>query len=494
MYLGIDCGTQSTKVVVFDPQTEGITAQSSVKHNIITDSSGRSEQKASWWIDALRRALQNLFKENPEIKPAAIQAMGVSAQHHGLVMLDEKLEVLGNVKLWNDTSTAAENDEIVASSGGMSELFKRIGTTMPVGYTASKVLWTKRNKPELYSKMRHLLLPHDYINFWLTGEICSDYSDASGTGFFNAAKGEWSEETIDIIDDSGILKKALPFISDWRVPIGRIRREIAEEFGFNTDTLVSSGGGDNAMAAIGTGNITQGRATMVLGTSGVINVYTDVFPEHLDPMLQVINLNNDAWLITTCTLNATSSTALLQKFLDIDIAAFNELLQQSAPGAEGISIFPYYGGERMPPLPNAQGVIKGLNYNNFTKSNLIRASAEAVILNLKWGYDLMTRSISKPDGFRITGGGANNMTWIQIAADIIDNKFIRLQSNEGSAFGAALQAMYAVEKEKDLRAICDKYVKIENNTLTTADKNNAEFYRNYYIEYSNELKREFFKQ
>ena len=269
IYLGIDCGTQGTKAVLFDSDNGRIITRGYAPHAIVSDASGRREQKTEWWIAALKTAVHAALRESGR-EPAEVAAIAVSGQQHGLVMIDDRGKVLRDVKLWNDTETAAENERLIAEVGGPDKIWDLISTNLPVGYTASKVCWVSRHEPETYAKLGHILLPHDYLNYWLTGEIVMEAGDASGTGFFDVASRSWSAKMVEAIDSSGILARALPPIVSAREPIGPIRKTVAEEFGLSPRTLVACGSGDNVMGAVGTASVSPGRVTMGLDRKSVV--------------------------------------------------------------------------------------------------------------------------------------------------------------------------------------------------------------------------------
>jgi xylulokinase len=222
MYLGIDCGTQGTKVVLLDPESGAIVARGHASHAIISEANGRREQKTEWWITALRQALKQLFAQTRHT-PGEVAAIAVSGQQHGLVMLDGKGSVVRDVKLWNDTETTAANEKLCNAAGGERRIRNLIGTTIPVGFTASKVAWVREHEPETWERVEHVLLPHDYVNFWLTGEYATDAGEASGTGYFDVATRTWSKHMADLIDPSGRLERSLPRIVSPLEAIGTVR-------------------------------------------------------------------------------------------------------------------------------------------------------------------------------------------------------------------------------------------------------------------------------
>lgn len=496
MYLGIDCGTQGTKVVLLDPESGALVARGHASHSIISGANGRREQKAEWWIDALRTALKDLFSQTTR-SPADVRAIAVSGQQHGLVMLDGEGAVVRNVKLWNDTETTGANEKLFNAAGGERRIRSLIGTTIPVGFTASKVAWVRQHEPEIYEKVQHVLLPHDYVNFWLTGEYTTDAGEASGTGYFDVLTRTWSSHMADLIDPSGRLERALPRIASPLEPIGTIRPEVAAEFGFSPGTLVACGSGDNVMGALGTGNVTAGRATLGLGTSGVLNIHADRLSESVDPSIYVFCGLDGGWLPTIATMNATSTTTLLQQLFEVEISEVENLIASASPGAGGVRMFPYFSGERIPALPRARGVIKGLSADNMTRANLMRAGAEAVAFGLKWGYELLSRSFERAEQFRLTGGGANSAAWRQILADVFDIDVIRVKCDEGGAFAAALLALTVDQRAQGssvtLYDVCERYVELDETRAAQPRPEVAARYKELFAAFTETIANEDFE-
>ena len=261
---GIDLGTQSCKIVLYDYEKKSIAEMSQVPLEMITGSDGRREQKAQWFDEALKAAFAKLSRGARK----TIQALGVSGQQHGFVPLDERGRALYNVKLWCDTSTQEECEELTLAAGGEASLIREAGLPMRVGYTAPKVLWLKKHRPRDFARLARILLPHDYINFLLTGNYCAEFGDASGTALFDVRKRVWSKMVSSLIDPRiyGCLPPLLPAGS----PAGFVTAEAAAAYGIPQGALVSSGGGDNMMGAIGTGAVRDGFLTMSLGTSGTL--------------------------------------------------------------------------------------------------------------------------------------------------------------------------------------------------------------------------------
>ena len=267
--LGIDNGTQSTKTMFYDADSGQVVALASAGHDLIAEDDGTREQKAEWWIDALLSCMNQV---DPGIR-SQVQAVGVSGQQHGFVAVDDAGKPLYKVKLWCDTSTAGECVEMTKAFGGEEKLLSEAGNLIAPGYTASKILWLKKTYGDLYSRMKWVLLPHDYLNFWLTGEAVMEYGDASGTGLLDVRTRRWQEDLINSIDPG--LLSMLPRLIEPDAVAGRISAEAAEATGLPEGIPVSSGGGDNMMGAIGTGTVSDGVITMSMGTSGTLYGYSD---------------------------------------------------------------------------------------------------------------------------------------------------------------------------------------------------------------------------
>jgi xylulokinase len=260
--LGIDLGTQSTKVLVYDADQRTTLSVTQAPHDIVQKADGTSEQETGVWIAALESCLD---RTDPALR-RAVRAIGVSGQQHGFVPLDSRGAALYRVKLWNDTSTADECESITRAYGGRERLIAEVGNPILPGYTAPKVLWLKRHEPERYRALAHILLPHDYVNYYLTGHYTMEAGDASGTGWFDIRARRVAPRVLQAIDADRDLMPCLPVLIDAHASCGCITKAIAERFGLSDRVLVSAGGGDNMMAAIGTGCVTPGSVTVSLGS------------------------------------------------------------------------------------------------------------------------------------------------------------------------------------------------------------------------------------
>ncbi|MDR2760098.1 MAG: xylulokinase [Spirochaetaceae bacterium] len=489
-YIGIDCGTQGTKVVVYDPVTKRLLGDGYGGHEIFSNETGGREQEPAWWINALDLAMGEALKNLSSGERKKIAGIGVSGQQHGLVVLDKDKKVLRRAKLWNDTETAGANQRYIDLAGGPAGVIAAIGTSLPVGYTVSKLIWLKEAEPETFEKIAWVINPKDYINFYLSGIIVTDAGSASGTGYYDVINKAWSDKMVSLIAPD--FKKTLPPVIDDLDAVGKVRPEIAEKYGLAGSCIVAPGSGDNMMAAVGTGNVEPGIATMNLGTSGVFSVFTGRRPENYPEIIQIQNSIPNGWIPTICIMNATSTTTAVQELFGLELAAFDADMAASPIGAGGVIMLPFFNGERMPGLPSARGCIGGLTIKNFTRPNCIRSGAEAVAFGIRWGCDLLREKGLSFHQLRLVGGGSNSAPWRQIIADVFDAEIIGIRGKEAGAFGGIIQAM-SICKEGSVPEICEKHIILDEKKRALPDPEHVKQYEGIYQAYLN-LRKEVYHQ
>jgi len=436
--IGVDSGTQGTKVLLVDFDGK-VLSRGQASHRFVEGlKPGDSEQDPRVWIKAFEKALSRALKA-AGVSPREAACIGVSGQQHGFVPLDSRGVPIRPAKLWNDTSTLEETRILVEKLGGPAEYIQKLGIGLAVGYTASKILWLKRREPENFRKLAHVLLPHNYLNFHLTARYHMEFGDASGTGLMDVRGREWHGEAVHAVDPR--LEKALPPLSHPAHPVGDMSRERAEHYGMKT-VLVASGGGDNMMGAVGTGNVRSGLCTMSLGTSGTLYAYHP--RPFIDPDGEIAAFcdSTGGWLPLLCTMNVTNVTERLKGLLGLSNEELEAAASSAPPGSDGLLFLPYIDGERVPVLPLASGAVFGLNRKNFDLSHLARAAMEGTVFNLSYGWNRMKALGFAPSEIRATGGGARSRLWLQIAADILQTPVVTLQEEEGAALGAAIQSMW----------------------------------------------------
>jgi len=437
---GIDTGTQSTKVLCYDVDTKAVLLTVSAPHEMESADDGTREQEAIWYLDAIRSCFAQI---DPTIKSSII-AIGVSAQQHGFVPVGKDGEVLAPVKLWCDTSTKTQCDELTERLGGEERVFSLLGNQILPGYTLSKILHLKQHRKEAYDKLAHILLPHDYINYYLTGEYTAEAGDASGSAFFDVQKKEWSREVLEAVDEKRDLYALLPRLVKAGESAGKVCDATAKELGIPAGIPVSCGAGDNMAGAIGTGCVGKGDLTMSMGTSGTLFGYSDSCITDRQGRLAAFCSSTGGYLPLLCTMNCTITTESVRELFGYDVKKLDQLAAEAPIGCEGVTMLPFFNGERVPNLPHGKGVIAGLDMSNMKVQNIARSALESSIYAMKGGLDAFRELGFVPSRIILTGGGAKSAIWRQIACDVMQLPLAVPKVAESAAFGAALQALWTV--------------------------------------------------
>ena len=405
---------------------------------LIAGDDGSREQHAQWWIDAIRACIARI----EPAQRARVTAIGVSGQQHGFVPVAADGDVLAPAKLWCDTSTQAECDEIMAAAGGPLRCVELTGNPILAGYTASKLPWTRKHRPDVYRDLATILLPHDYVNFWLTGQRWMEYGDASGTGWLDVRTRQWSAPLLAATDPGCDLSECLPPLVEADASFA-IAPAIADELGLPRAVRVSAGGGDNMMAAIGTGNVEPGVLSMSLGTSGTLFAYADYPVVDGAGGWAAFCSSTGGWLPLICTMNCTVATENVARTFGFDARDGDAIMKDTAPGAGGLVMLPFFNGERTPNLPHARASLHGIDAGNLTRANVYRAAMEGATYALRNGFDALQSAGLGFSAIRLTGGGSQSVAWRQMVADVFALPVEVPGQAEGAAFGAALQALWA---------------------------------------------------
>jgi len=478
-FIGVDSGTQGTRAVVVDGDSGEVAGKASVGYGLIEGlPEGHMEQHPSTWVEAMITAIESALKAS-KVDRGDVRSIGVSGQQHGFVPLNGEGEVIRSAKLWNDTSTAEECDILIEALGGVDSVISLIGNSIPPGYTASKILWMKRHEPGNFERLQTVLLPHDYLNFYLTGVLSMEYGDASGTALMDVRRREWSEEVVKAIDP-GLMEK-LPTIHPSDEVVGHVREEVCRRLGLKGDVLVSSGGGDNMMGAIGTGNTRPGIVTVSLGTSGTIYSYSKT--PVVDPIGEIAAFcdSTNGWLPLACTMNVTVSTEAVRGMLGYSHMELEEAVEGVPPGSGGLILLPYLTGERTPNVPQGTGVFFGLNERTFKGESMARAAMEGATMGLNYGLNRLRELGVDPEEVRLTGGGSRNAAWRRIAADVFNADVVTLRIEEGAAYGAALQALWtyrsSMGEKAEISEITDRFVVVDEDNRVEPNPANVEIYQ-----------------
>jgi xylulokinase len=479
---GLDVGTQSVKLLAYDVAKRSVLAVHSRPLQLVSGDDGSREQQPAWWIDAIAECFAQL---DPVVR-ARIVALGVSGQQHGFVPLDDAGEVLAPAKLWCDTSSWRECAEIMAAAGGVERCIALAGNPVLAGYTAPKLPWTRKHRPDVYRRLAGILLPHDYVNFSLTGERWMECGDASGTGWLDVRERRWSAAMLAATDPDRDLSGCLPPLveADISVPI---TAAVADVLDLPRTVRVSAGGGDNMMAAIGTGNVAPGTLSVSLGTSGTLFACADRPMVSDDGLWAAFCSSTGNWLPLICTMNCTVATGRVAEAFGFDAGEGEVLIERSLPGAGGLSMLPFFNGERTPDLPSARASLHGMDPVNFTRANVYRSAMEGATYALRYGLDALRAAGLATDTVRLTGGGANSAAWRQMVADVFDLPVEAPAETEGAALGAALQALWAWRRHHgdaaDIADVVREHVAMDEARAAQPERASVQAYEQPYRRY-----------
>ena len=436
LFLGLDVGTQGTKGLVVDAEAGRVLARASSGYELLDGlPPGCAEQHPATWVEAVGRVCAEL---RAAVDFACVRGVGVSGQQHGLVLLDENDEVVRPAKLWCDTSTATE----------ARELSERFGRSVPVGFTASKVLWVARQEPAHWARVRRVLLPHDYLNLLLCGRAAMEAGDASGTGFFDPEARAFRWDEVRAIDPR--LEECLPPLLEAGALVGQVDERGAQLTGLAPGTPVSGGGGDNMMSAVGSGATEAGVVVCSLGTSGTLFTHADAPVIDPEGAIAAFCGSTGGWLPLLCVMNATGVGEEVRALTGQDYDALTAEAAQVEPGCDGLLWIPYLTGERVPDLPQATGSLLGMRPGGLQPGRLYRAALEGVSLNLAWGADRMRALGLGVDEVRLVGGAARNPLWGQILAACFRAPVRGLAEPESGALGTGVSPAHGWGLEKRL--------------------------------------------
>ncbi len=441
--VGIDSSTTATKAIAID-DTGAVLGVGIREYGYETPAPGWTEQHPALWWEATIGAVRDVLEGNG-LDGSSVEAVGLTGQMHGLVMLDHSGDVIRPALLWNDQRTATECDDIREAIGA-ERLVAITGNDAMTGFTAPKIAWVRRNEPEHHAAIAHVMLPKDYVRYRLTGAIATDVADGSGTLLMDVPNRRWSTEMAEVV---GLDPSQLPDLHEGPDITGRIHAEAAAATGLPEGTPVVAGGGDQAANAVGVGAVDGTVGALSLGTSGVVFVASDEpVTEPRGRVHAFCHAVPGRWHNMGVMLSAAGSLRWYRDTLAPDVS-FGDLIAEaeSIPaGAEGLRFLPYLTGERTThPDPDAKGAFVGLTVRH-TRAHLTRAIIEGVAFGLADGLRLMTDAgIRTPEAFHASGGGTRSRLWRQIIADVMSADIATVETVEGAAYGAALLAGVGAE-------------------------------------------------
>lgn len=446
MFLGLDFGTSAVKAVLVDGEQHPV-GGASVALQVSRPAPGHSEQDPADWWQAMLDAMDALCREHPAAM-AAVQGIGLSGQMHGAVLLDAAGAVLRPAILWNDVRAAAE---CAALEQAMPDLRAVTGNIAMPGFTAPKLLWLRTHEPQVFDRIRTVLLPKAWVRLMMTGDMVEEMSDASGTLWLDVGARDWSDAALAA---TGLTREAMPRLVEGNAPAGRLRPVLAARWGMNRLPVLAGGAGDNAAGAIGLGAIRPGDAFVSLGTSGVLFAVTDGYrPRPQSAVHAFCHALPDTWHQMGVTLSAAASLAWWAGVAGQTEAAL--LAEMGTPARPSPALFlPYLGGERTPHNDGAlRGMFAGLSHGT-DRAALTQAVLEGVAFSLRDCLDALAASGTQIAAADLIGGGSRSRAWAGILASVLDLPLHRSAGGEhGGAFGAARLARMAVSGEAPA-AVC----------------------------------------
>ncbi len=432
LVLGVDSSTQSTKVQVRDVDTGRLLASGSSPHPPTTPP--RSEQHPSAWWDALTAAVA-------QAGAPTVAAVSVAAQQHGMVVLDADGDVLRPAKLWNDTESAPDATDLVRELGA-DEWAAAVGSVPVASFTISKLAWLRRVEPEVFARMRSVLLPHDWLTHRMTGRRVTDRGDASGTGYWSPAEGRWRPDLLRLVDPTRTETDWLECLPVVVEPAQAVETGVADgpgSLGLPGQPLIGPGTGDNMAAALGIG-LRANQVAISIGTSGTVFSVSD--EPVRDPRGLVAGFADATGrhLPLVCTLNAGKVIDTVAGLLGVGLDEFGDMAL-SEPSADGPVLLPYFDGERTPNRPDAHGVLAGIR-TDIRRSQLAAATYRGVACSLLDGLDALAECgvITTDDPIRLVGGGSRSPAHQQAIADLSGRPVLVPDGDEHVSTGAAVQA------------------------------------------------------
>lgn len=451
-YIGVDLGTSAVKLILMDNEGRIVNSVSR-EYPLFFPKPGWSEQNPEDWFVASVEGLKELIKD---VDGNEIEGLSFGGQMHGLVILDEKDEVIRPAILWNDGRSQKEC-EYLNNELGKNVLSENTANIAFAGFTMPKILWLKENEPENYAKIKKIMLPKDYLAYRMTGVFSTDMSDASGMLLLDVKNRKWSEKMLDIC---GITEDMLPKLYESYEITGVIKGNLAKEIGINSGLKIAAGAGDNAAAAVGTGTVGEGRCNISLGTSGTVFISSDNFCVDENNALHSFAHADGRYHLMGCILSAASCNKWwMEEILRTDHFK-EEQSEIKGLGDNEVYFLPYLMGERSPHNdPNARGSFIGMSLDT-TRADMYQAVLEGVSFALRDCVEIARKLGIQIGTARICGGGAKSELWQRIIANVLQVKLEIIETQEGPGYGGAILAAVGCGRFESVRSASESLVKV----------------------------------
>lgn len=453
-YIGIDLGTSAVKLLLVD-ENGGIRNEVTREYPLEFPKPGWSQQAPEDWKKAVLEGIPALLSG---FDAGQVAGIGCGGQMHGLVVLDDRDQVIRPAILWNDGRTAAEVDYL-NNEVGKERLSALTANIAFAGFTAPKLLWMRKNEPENFAKIAKIMLPKDYINYVLTGVHCCDYSDASGMLLLDVEHKRWSAEMLDIC---GVKPEQMPKLFESYEVVGTVRPELARSLGLSDHVQVVAGAGDNAAAAVGTGVVGEGGCNISLGTSGTLFISSKRFGVDPNNALHAFAHADGGWHLMGCMLSAASCNKWLCDDIlkTTDYAAEQKDITAERLGRNHVYFLPYLMGERSPINDtNARGTFIGMTMDT-TRSDLVQAVLEGVAFAIRDSFEVARSLGLDIPSSKLCGGGSRSPLWRTIFANVLGIPLELPKTEQGPGYGGAMLAMVGCGRFESVQAAADALVEV----------------------------------
>ena len=441
LVLGIETGVHGTRGIVLDLEAARVVFDAGEGLQTLDGlPDGHREQDPAQWIASVDRVARRCVEAVGDQR-GRLLAMGVAGPSQGLVVLDGENRIVRPAKIAGDRSAWRQADAMLRAFGGAPGLLELTGNGLLPSHAGPGILWLKQHEPYHFQRVAALMLPHDFVGYWLTAERRCGHASASVTGLFDVASREWCRELVDWLDPR--LTEMLPHAVPDLEPQGMLRRELAEAWGLPADVLVAAGLPDTVATVTGAGCVAAGDLMVSLGIGAELACVSEAATIDTRGEVAALCDASGAWLAALSMTSGAAAPDLIRRHYGWSAAEFESMVGTAPAGAGGLLFLPYLEGERTPALPDGCGVLHGVSSDNFTPVNLARAAVEGVAAGIGYGLSRLRDLGLTPAGVRAAGVAAASPLWRQLLADISGLPVTGVGGYHGAAFGAALQAAAA---------------------------------------------------
>lgn len=432
--LGVDCSTQSCTIVERELYSGEVISIHRSPHPRTTPPI--SEQNPDSWWKAFKDCLSRIDQKR-------VAGISVAGQGHGLVVLNSQDKVIRPAKLWNDTTSTSQSEELI-SELGIAAWQRKCGSVPLAAFTITKLAWLRENEPENFASVQKIMNPHDYINYQLTGKPTTDRSDASGTGYFDLNRNSWDESLLKLVDKEKDWISCLPRVLMPDETAGFVSAKVVTELGFSSETIVGSGSNDNQGSALAYGVVDPGDFMISIGTSGTAFTPSQIQVGDPEGLISCMAHTVSGYLPLICTLNGTKVTDLFAKLFGRSLSELGELALTGTNSSTRPILRPWIDGERTPSRTDSRAILSNLD-NTLEIADIARSAFEGVIFGIYFGVEKLISAGLEPQRLIVTGGGSKSKAYLQFISDLTGKPVFIVDFDDAAASGAAIQASAAVQ-------------------------------------------------